>query len=114
MGGIRICTSHSAAIESTLSQLSKWVSSEGRHVNSEGRAERLLAQLQRWAMEALERPRDERPRFIEEVAAEYYEDALKNGLSQSQAEDWRESVNDWLSDLVNVIETSGGASGGHG
>ena len=83
-------------------------------MNSEDRAERLLTQLQRWAMEALERPREERPRFIDEVAAEYYTDALKNGLSQSQAEDWRESVKDWLSDLVNVIETSGGASGGHG
>jgi hypothetical protein len=83
-------------------------------VSSEERAARLLGQLQQWAMEALERPRDERERFISEVAAEYYQDAIRNGLTQSQAEAWRESVDDWPHELVAVIETTGGASGGHG
>jgi hypothetical protein len=83
-------------------------------VNSDERAERLLAQLQQWAMEAMECSRDERERFISDVAAEYYADAVKNGLTQSQAEAWRDSVDDWLHELVAVIEASGGASGGHG
>ena len=83
-------------------------------MDSDERAERLLGQLQQWAMEAMERPRDEREHFISEVATEYYQDAMRNGLTQSQAEAWRESVNDWLHELVAVIETSGGAGGGHG
>jgi hypothetical protein len=82
-------------------------------VNSEERAQRLLAQLQQWAMEAVERPRDERERFIHDVASEYYEDAIRSGLTKSQAEAWRESVSDWLNELVAVIETSGGGTGGH-
>jgi len=83
-------------------------------VESDERAERLLGQLQQWAMEAIERPRDEREDFIDGIAAEYYADAIKNGLTQSQAEAWRDSVDDWLHELVAVIEASGGASGGHG
>jgi hypothetical protein len=82
-------------------------------MDSEERAERLLAQLQQWAMEAVEKPRGEREVFVEEVARRYYEDAIGNGLSVSQAEAWRDSVGDWLRDLVEVIETSGGAAGGH-
>ena len=46
-------------------------------------------------------------------AAELYEDALKNGLSEAQAEAWRDNVAEWLRALVDVIETSGGAEGGH-
>ena len=83
-------------------------------MNSEERAQRLLAQLQQWAIEAVECPRDQREDFIAEVAARYYEDAVENGLSASQACAWRDSVSEWLRQLVNVIETSGGASGGHG
>jgi hypothetical protein len=79
----------------------------------EGRAERLLGQLHRWAMEAIERPREEREAFIGEVATQYYDDAVKNGLSASQAEEWREHIDDWLRSLVDAIETSGGATGGH-
>jgi hypothetical protein len=77
------------------------------------RAERLFAQLQQWAMEAVELPRDQRVPFISEVALRYYEDALRNGLSSSQAQAWRESVDEWLRLLVDVIEMSGGAAGGH-
>ena len=83
-------------------------------MSSEERAERLLSQLQQWAMEAVERPRDEREHFIAEVAGRYYEDAVKNGRSVSQASAWRDSVGEWLRELVDVIETSGGATGGHG
>jgi hypothetical protein len=83
-------------------------------MNSDERAERLLAQLQQWAMEAVERPRREREEFVQEVGRRYYEDAVKNGLSASQAEAWRESVSEWLRDLIHVIETSGGAGGGQG
>lgn len=79
----------------------------------EERADRLLGQLHQWAMEAVEMPRARRDAFITEVAAHYYDDAVKNGLSASQAEEWRESVGDWLRSLVEVIETSGGAAGGH-
>ncbi len=82
-------------------------------MNSDERAERLLGQLQQWAMEAMERPRDERERFVSDVATQYYEDAIKNGLTKSQAEAWRESVADWLTQLVVVIEASGGGAGGH-
>lgn len=80
---------------------------------SEERADKLLGQLHQWAMEAVEMPRARREAFIDEVAGRYYEDAVKNGLSASQAEEWRESVADWLRSLVEVIETSGGAAGGH-
>ena len=80
---------------------------------SEERADKLLGQLHQWAMEAVEMPRARREPFIAEVAGHYYEDAIKNGLSVSQAEEWRESVGDWLRSLVEVIETSGGAAGGH-
>jgi hypothetical protein len=83
-------------------------------VNSEERAEHLLGQLHQWAMEAMEHPREQRERFISDVAARYYEDAVKNGLARSQADAWRESVSEWLTDLVAIIETSGGAAGGHG
>ena len=79
----------------------------------ESRAERLLGQLQHWAMEAVELPRDQREGFIEGVAAQYYDDALKNGLDTVQAEAWRTNVDEWLRSLVDVIETSGGAGGGH-
>jgi hypothetical protein len=82
--------------------------------SSDARAEKLLGQLQQWAMEAVDQPRDERDRFIAEVSARYYEDALGNGLSQAQAEAWQENVRTWLRELVDVIETSGGASGGRG
>jgi len=83
-------------------------------VNSDERAERLLGQLQQWAMEVVEYPREEREALISEIASRYYEDAVKNGLSASQATAWRESVDEWLHELVQVIETSGGATGGHG
>jgi hypothetical protein len=79
----------------------------------EERAERLLGQLHRWAMEAIEMPREQRDAFINEVATQYYDDAVKNGLSAVQAEQWRENIDDWLHSLVDAIETSGGASGGH-
>lgn len=82
-------------------------------MESEHRAEKLLAQLQQWAMEAVEKPREQRNDCILEIAAKYYDDAIKNGLSQSQAEEWRRSVEDWLRSLVEVIETSGGAAGGN-
>ena len=82
-------------------------------MNSEERAERLLGQLQQWAMEAVERAREDREPFIHAVAREYYEDAIRSGLTQSQAEAWRESVSEWLNELVAVIETSGGGTGGH-
>ena len=51
---------------------------------SEERADKLLGQLHQWAMEAVEMPRARRDAFIVEVAAHYYEDAVKNGLSASQ------------------------------
>jgi hypothetical protein len=82
-------------------------------VSSEERAERLLGQLHQWAMEAVELPRDRREAFVLEVADRYYEDALKNGLGGSRAEAWRDSITEWLRALVEVIETSGGAGGGH-
>src|SRR5690606_38868804 len=79
----------------------------------EERADKLMGQLHEWAMEAVELPRTGREAFIRQVAAHYYDDAIRNGLSVSQAEEWRESVSDWLHSLVEVIETSGGAGGGH-
>ena len=82
-------------------------------MSDDERAERLLAQLHQWAMEAVELPRPTRGAFIENVAAKYEEDAIQNGLSRSQAEEWRDSVAEWLRSLVDVIETSGGAGGGH-
>jgi hypothetical protein len=79
----------------------------------ESRAERLLSQLHRWAMEAIELPRDQRDEFIVQVASQYHDDAIKNGLGAAQAEEWRKNIDDWLHSLVEVIETSGGAGGGH-
>lgn len=79
----------------------------------ERRAERLLGQLHQWSMEAVDLPREERGEFIREIAAQYYDDAVKNGLSSAQAEEWRENINEWLHALVDAIETSGGATGGH-
>ena len=79
----------------------------------ESRAERLLGQLHRWAMEAIELPREERDAFIVNVAAQYHHDAIKNGLNSAQAEEWRRNIDEWLRSLVEVIETSGGAGGGH-
>ena len=58
-------------------------------------------------------PRERRTAFIEDIAARYYEDALKNGLTPAQAASWRDNVSEWLAALVEVIETSGGAAGGH-
>ena len=82
-------------------------------MSSEERADRLLGQLHQWAMEAVEMRRPARDGFIAEIAEKYYDDAIKNGLSESQAEEWRDSISDWLRSLVEVIETSGGAGGGH-
>ena len=79
----------------------------------ESRAERLLGQLHRWAMEAIELPREQRDDFIVGVAAQYHDDAIKNGLGRAQAEEWRKNIDQWLHSLVDVIETSGGAGGGH-
>ena len=98
---------HSVALPFLVPQVGCWA------VNSEQRAERLLGQLQQWAMEAIELPRDSRAAFIGDVSQQYYEDALKNGLSASQAEEWRRNIDEWLHSLVEVIETSGGAAGGH-
>ncbi len=81
---------------------------------SDTRAERLLEQLHQWAMEALDVPREQRDAFIVEVAKKNYEDAIRNGLSAIQAEEWRRNVDDWLHSLVETIEVSGGAAGGHG
>lgn len=83
------------------------------HMDSDERAEQLMGQLHHWAMEAIARPRGQRHDFIVEVAGKYYKDAVRNGLSASHAEDWRMSVEEWLESLVEVIETSGGAGGGH-
>ena len=80
---------------------------------SEQRAERLLGQLHQWTMEAIELPREKRAAFISDVSQQYYDDALRNGLSASQAEEWRRNIDDWLRSLIEVIETSGGAAGGH-
>jgi hypothetical protein len=80
---------------------------------SGSRAERLLGQLHRWAMEAMELPREKRDEFIVEVATRYHDDALKNGLAPAQADEWRINIDEWLRSLVEVIETSGGAGGGH-
>ena len=79
----------------------------------ESRAERLLGQLHQWAMEAIELPRDQREDFIVAVATRYHDDAIKNGLPSAQAEEWKRSIDEWLRSLVEVIETSGGAGGGH-
>ena len=81
--------------------------------DSEKRAERLLDQLHQWAMEALEVPRDQRDAFIVEVATKYHEDAVRNGLSTSQADEWRHNIDEWLHALIETIELSGGAAGGH-
>jgi hypothetical protein len=81
-------------------------------LNTDERAEKLLGELQQWAMEAVGRPRDERGRFVLEVSERYYEDALRNGLTTEQAAAWRSSVREWLHELLDVIETSGGAGGG--
>ena len=81
--------------------------------DSEERAERLLGQLHEWAMEAIGMPREERAAFITEVATKYYDDAVQNGLNALQAEEWRKNIDEWLHALVEVIETSGGADGGH-
>jgi hypothetical protein len=82
--------------------------------DSEERAERLLDQLHQWAMEALEVPRDQRDAFIVDVATKYQEDAVRNGLSESQADEWRQNIDEWLHALIETIEVSGGAAGGHG
>ena len=82
-------------------------------MSSEERAERLLSRLHEWAMQAVELPRAERETFILGVADKHYEDALQNGLSEPQAEAWRANVGEWLRALVETIETSGGAGGGH-
>ena len=81
--------------------------------DSEQRAERLLGQLHQWAMEAIELPRAKRADFVREVSQQYYDDAVKNGLSVTQAEEWRHNIDEWLHSLIEVIETSGGAAGGH-
>ena len=81
--------------------------------DSDSRAERLLGQLHEWAMEAVALNREERAAFIADVAARYHDDAVRNGSNEAQAEEWRESVAEWLSALIDVIETSGGANGGH-
>ena len=81
--------------------------------DSEQRAERLLGQLHQWAMEAVELPRAKRAAFVAEVSQHYYDDAVKNGLSPTQAEEWRRNIDEWLHSLIEVIETSGGAAGGH-
>jgi hypothetical protein len=81
--------------------------------SSEQRAEKLLEQLHQWAMEAMEMPREQRDAFIVDVARKYYEDAVRNGLSVAQAEDWRTNIDEWLRALVETIEVSGGAAGGH-
>lgn len=83
------------------------------HMRSDERAEKLLGQLHQWAMEAVQLPRENREAFIADIAAKYYDDAISNGHSASKAEDWREHIREWVSALVEVIETSGGASGGH-
>ena len=81
--------------------------------DSEERAERLLGQLHQWAMEAIDLPREARGGFISGVSQQYHDDALKNGLNPAQAEEWRRNIDDWLHSLIEVIETSGGAAGGH-
>lgn len=81
--------------------------------DTDRRAERLLGQLHRWAMEAVELPRGQRAGFVSGVSQQYHDDALKNGLTASQAEEWRQNIDGWLSSLIEVIETSGGAAGGH-
>ena len=82
-------------------------------MNAHERAEQLLGQLQQWAMQTVELPRGSRDAFIADVAQQYYDDAVENGLDATQADAWRDSVDEWLRELVNVIETSGGAGGGH-
>jgi hypothetical protein len=83
------------------------------NTDSEQRAERLLEQLHQWAMEAIDLPREERDAFVVQVAAKYYDDAVRNGLTTMQAEDWRKNVDEWLHSLIETIEVSGGAAGGH-
>jgi hypothetical protein len=90
-----------------------WKPFDSVNTESEKRAERLLDQLHRWAMEALELPRAQRDGFIVEVATQYYDDAVRNGLSASQAEEWRKNIDEWLHALIETIEVSGGAAGGH-
>jgi hypothetical protein len=80
---------------------------------SDRRAERLLGQLHEWAMEGVALAREERQAFIADVAARYHDDAVRNGSNAIQAEEWRENVAEWLAALIDVIETSGGATGGH-
>ena len=36
-----------------------------------------------------------------------------NALDVMRAEAWRDNVGEWLRALVDVIETNGGAAGGH-
>src|SRR5688500_13285850 len=70
--------------------------------DSDLRAERLLGQLQQWAMEAIVLPRESRSAFIADVSQQYYEDALKNGLSAGQAQAWQSNIDEWLHALVEV------------
>ena len=82
-------------------------------MSREERAERLLGQLHQWAMQTVELPRKDRDAFMLIIAGKYYDDALANGLDHARAEAWRDNVGEWLRALVEVIETSGGAAGGH-
>ena len=74
--------------------------------------ERLLALVGETAMLALKSPETEREAFLVMRRQNYIDDATQFGITEEEAEDWADRMDEWVRDLIGLVERTGGADGG--
>ena len=73
---------------------------------------RLLALVGETAMLALKSPEAEREAFLVMRRQDYIDDAMRFGVTEEEAEDWADMMDEWVRDLIGLVERTGGTDGG--
>ena len=75
-------------------------------------AERILALVNYTAMLALEKTGKEREEFFVMQRQEFIDEAINTGLSEDTAQEWAETMDKMVQNMIGLIEGSGGGAGG--
>jgi len=74
--------------------------------------ERVLALVNNTVTLALEEPEDKREAFLVIRRQLYIDDVMRVGCTEDEANEWAEKLDEWVRDLIGLIERTGGAGGG--
>ena len=74
--------------------------------------ERILALVNNTVTLALEEPEDKREAFLVIRRQHYIDDVMRVGCTEDEANEWAEKLDEWVRDLIGLIERTGGAGDG--